>query len=95
MYNNGMPRQGGQQQNLYSGARGYGSMPGQYQAGYTGFNNAGFGQQQGANNMAAYQQQQQPQQFQPGYSQQHPGYPQQQQQWYPSGQGYDQASWGQ
>ena len=96
MYDNGMARQGNQQQQqqMYPGARGYGAMPGQYQAGYNGFN-GNYPQQQGANNMAAYQQQQQ--QFQPGYNQQHPGYPQQQQQqqWYPNGQGYDQSNWSQ
>ena len=95
MYNNG-PGGQQQQQQMYAGARGYRGMPGQFQPGYNGFNNSGYNnQQQGASNMAAYPQQQQ--QFQAGYSQQHPGYPQQQQQqqWYPNGQGYDQSNWSQ
>lgn len=97
MYNNGMPRQGNQQQpqqaHMYPGGR-YGPMAAQYQSGYSGFNN-GYPPQQGANNMASTGYSQQQQQFQPGYNnQQHPGYPQQQQ-WYPNGQGYDQSSWNQ
>ena len=99
MYNNGMARSGSQQQqqHMYPGSRGYGAMPGQFQPSYNanGFN-SGYNQQQGANDMTAYQQQQQ--QFQAGYNQQHSGYPQQQQQqqqWYPNGQAYDQSNWSQ